>query len=217
MAIPLHTRDFMKTVILTILLVICVTVIVHADNVEITIHSGWSFMNADFETSPCIVCETILPPFTTTTSVDSSISIGIKTAYFLNNRSAIEGRFLLSPNHDVNTSSAIVCRDEVCPLLFPDFLFARNMVTYEYGANFLYNILTDDVQPYITIGVGGVASDLDNDVRNDFAFNYGGGAKFWFKKVGLRFELNDQVIPDYFLSNKTVHNVQIQYGFVFKP
>lgn len=205
----------MKNLIFVVLLLISATALRAAD-VEITIQSGWSFNNADSEIGPCIVCDYIVPPLTTTTSVDSSISIGIKTAYFLNNHSAIEGSFLVAPNHDVTTVSGIFCRDEVCPLI-PTYLVERNMVAYQYDANFLYNILTNDVQPYITIGIGGVASDLDNDVRNNFAFNYGGGAKFWFKKVGLRFELNDHLIPNYFLSDKTAHNVQIQYGFVFKP
>jgi hypothetical protein len=205
----------MKKTICTVLLLISVTVVLQADDVEITIHSGWSFNNADFEIEPCFECLSPLPPFVTTTSVDGSVSIGIKTAYFLNSRSAIEGGFLVSPNHDVITERRVFCREQPCPLL-PDFLFERNMVVYQYDANFLYNLLTGDVQPFITIGIGGVVSDLDNDVRNNFALNYGGGAKFWFKKIGLRFELNDHLIPDYFLSNKTEHNLQIQYGFVFK-
>lgn len=213
MAILLHVYSNMKHSIIAALMLISGTVL-YADNVEITIHSGWSFNTADLEFGPCIECATILPPFTTTTSVSDSFLIGIKTAYFLNSRSAIEGGFAVAPNHDVNTQNSVFCRDEVCPLL-PDFLFERNMVVYQYEGNFLYNILTGDVQPYITIGVGGVASDLDNDVRNNFAINYGGGAKFWFKKVGVRFELNDHLIPNYFLSNKTEHNLQIQYGFVF--
>ena len=205
----------MKKEIIAILLLISAAVVLRADDVEITVHSGWSFNNADFEIEPCFECLSIFPPFTTTTSVEDSITIGFKTAYFLNNRSAIEGGFSVSPNHDVITERRVFCREQPCPLL-PDFLFERNMVVYQYDANFVYNLLTGDVQPYITIGIGGVASDLDNDVRNDFAFNYGGGAKFWFKKVGLRFELNDHVIPDYFLSNKTAHNLQIQYGFLFR-
>ncbi|MCI0443317.1 porin family protein [bacterium] len=205
----------MKIVIVAVLLLISSAVVVRADNVEITIHSGWSFNTADFEIQPCFLCLSILPPFTSTTSVDSSISIGIKTAYFLNSRSAIEGSFEVSPNHDVITERRVFCRQEPCPAL-PDFLFERNMVVYQYDANFLYTVLTGDVQPYFTIGVGGVASDLDNDVKNNFAFNYGGGAKFRFKKVGLRFEFNDHVIPDYFLSNKTAHDLQIQYGFFFR-
>ena len=206
----------MKKQIIAILLLISAAVVLRADDVEITIRSGWSFNNADFEIEPCFECLSILPPFTTKTSVEDSITIGVKTAYFLNNRSAIEGGFSVSPNHDVTTESRVFCREQPCPLL-PDFLFEENIVVYQYDANFLYNLLTGDVQPYITIGMGGVASDLDNDVRNDFAFNYGGGAKFWFKKIGLRFELNDHVIPDYFLSDKTAHNLQIQYGLVFKP
>jgi len=213
-AILLHVYISMKNSIIVILLVISASFL-YADNVEITIHSGWSFNNADFEFGPCIECATIFPPFTRRTSVDSSILIGFKTAYFLNNRSAIEGSFSVAPNHDVTTENAIFCRGPVCPLI-PDFLFERNMVVYQYDANFLYSILTGDVQPFVTIGVGGVASDLENDVQNDFAFNYGGGAKFWFKKVGLRFEFNDHVIPDYFLTTKTEHNLQVQYGFVFK-
>jgi len=214
MAILLHMYSIMKNYIIVVVLLISATVL-YAENVEITIHSGWSFNTADSEFGPCIACVTIFPPLTTKTSVDDSILIGIKTAYFLNSRSAIEGSFSVAPNHDVNTQSSFFCREEICPL-FPDFLFHRNMVVYQYDANFLYHILTGDVQPYITIGVGGVASDLDNDVRNDFAFNYGGGAKFWFKKVGVRFEFNDHVIPNYFLTEKTTHNLQLQYGFIFK-
>jgi Outer membrane protein beta-barrel domain len=207
----------MNKTIFAVLLLISATVVLHADNVEITIQSGWSFSNADLEFGPCFECLSILPPFITTTTVDDSVIIGIKTAYFLNQRSAIEGSFSVAPSHSVNTQSRIFCRDGPCPLIaIPDFLFERNMVVYQYDANFVYNLLTNDVQPYITIGVGGVSSDLDNDVRHDFAINYGGGAKFWFKKVALRFEVNDHVIPDYFLTNKTEHNLQIQYGFTFK-
>jgi Outer membrane protein beta-barrel domain len=214
-AIHLHVYSIMKNYIIAALLLVSSTVL-YADNVEITIHSGWAFNTADVEFGPCIVCALIFPPFTRSTSVDSSILVGVKASYFLNNRSALEGGFLIAPNHNVTTQSNLFCREEICPLL-PDFLFQRNMVVYQYDANFLYHILTGDVQPYITIGIGGVASDLDNDVRNDFAFNYGGGAKFWFKKIGLRFELNDHLIPDYFLTDKTAHNVQLQYGFVFRP
>ena len=86
----------MKKLMFVVLLLLSATAL-RADDVEITIHSGWSFNNADFQISPCIVCAYILPPFNTTTSVDSSISIGIKTAYFLNNRSAIEGSFSVAP------------------------------------------------------------------------------------------------------------------------
>lgn len=190
--------------------------VVRAGDTEITIHSGWSFNSTDLEFGPCLECLGPFPPFISKTSVDDSVTLGVKAAYFLNERAGIEGGFSISPGHNVITERTVFCREDPCPLiLLPDFLFERNMVVYQYDGNFLYNLLTGDVQPYITIGVGGVASDLDNDTRNDFAFNYGGGAKFWFKKVALRFEINDHVIPDYFLTEKTEHNLQVQYGFVF--
>ncbi|HSE42028.1 MAG TPA: outer membrane beta-barrel protein [Acidobacteriota bacterium] len=195
--------------------------LLQAGDTEITLHSGWSFMDADAEFGPCIFClDPVvgpLPPFTTTTSVENSPVFGFKVAYFLNDRAGIEGGFSIAPNHAVTTSKAFVCPPgEICPLaLFPFFLLERNMVAYQYDANFVYNILNGDVEPYVTIGIGGLSSDLDNDVRNDFTLNFGGGARFWFKKLGLRFEVNDHLIPNYFLTDDTEHNIQVQYGFVF--
>jgi Outer membrane protein beta-barrel domain len=209
----------MIKIVIACLLLISACSIIRADNIEITIHSGWSFIDAESQFGLCRECPTF-PPFRniTTNTLNDSLMIGIKTAYFLNAHSGIEGSFAVSPNHDVVTTRRFVCPDGLpCPRIFiPDILIERNMVAYQYDANFLYNLLTDDVQPYVIFGVGGVASDFNNDIRNDFAFNFGGGAKFWFKKIGVRFEVNDHVIPDYFLTSKTEHDLQVQYGFVFK-
>jgi hypothetical protein len=190
---------------------------------EVTVNSGWAFSNAEIRVAPCIFCRDpiigAVPPFTTTTEADNSPVFGVKVAYFFNNRAGIEGIFSIAPNYTVNTSTTIECPpgSDVCPLiLLPNFLFERNMVVYQYDANFVYNLFTGDVEPYVTIGVGGMSSDLDNAVQSDFVVNYGGGAKFWFNNLGLRFEVNDHVIPNYFLTDKTEHNIQLHYGFLFK-
>ncbi len=219
----LITEGFRMKNILVLAFVLLVSLIsavsVQAET-EILIHSGWSFANAEMDSVPCIFCRDpiIVPPFTFTTEAGNSPVFGFKVAYFLNNRAGIEGGFSIAPNHTVTTSNVFECPPGmICPLaLFPFFLSEHNMVTYQYDANFVYNILTGDVQPYITIGVGGISSDLETDVRSDFVLNYGGGAKFWFNKFGLRFELNDHVIPNYFLTEETEHNIQVQYGFLFK-
>jgi hypothetical protein len=201
-------------------IVVSITAFAEAET-EITLQSGWSFTDADFEIAPCIFClnlfEGPLPPFTTTTSTDNSPVFGFKVAYFLNDRAGIEGGFSIAPNHKVITSNAFECPPgEICPLAdYPFFILERNMVAYQYDANFVYNILKSNVQPYVTIGIGGISSDIDNDVRSDFALNFGGGAKFWFNKVGLRFEINDHIIPNYFLTDDTEHSIQLQYGFLF--
>ena len=216
----------------------CVSpVIVKADNpkgsVEIAIYSGWSFVSAEGSNEACWYCE-IIPmhyrdentssmywPFTTVTqSLKDSILFGFKAGYYMNDNAEIEGNFGFAPNHEIKTDWNDWCQPgDVCPLfesqLYPYFQDNQNVVAYHYDANFVYNFLHDSIRPYVTIGIGGISYDLPGDVKTSFTTNLGLGAKFYFKKVGLRFEINDHLIPNHFLSGKTENNLQIQYSFFF--
>lgn len=189
---------------------------------EITIFSGWSFLNAEQQVEVCPFCLYPYPSPIAETEVKQSVLLGFKAGYYINGNFEVEGGFGIAPNHNVRFSNnQIVCIPEFpCPAdksdLLPYFTTPENLVAYQYEGNFVYNITTGDVRPFVTFGVGGVSSDLQAGARHNFALNFGGGSKFYFKKMGIRLEVNDHVLPSYFLNDKTEHDLQIQYGFVFQ-
>lgn len=189
-----------------------------ANDFEITVHSGWSFLNVDQRVPNCFLCRSD-SFFGVTTTVDSSPLIGTKAGYYLNDHAEVEGQFAVSPSHRVVSDNSFVCPpDQICPLsaiAFPFFHVEQNMVVYQYGGSFVYNFTHSNVRPFASFGVGGVSSDVDGSTLHDFALQVGGGAKFYFSRLGLRFEVLDQVIPSYALTSKTQHDVQVQYGVVF--
>lgn len=201
---------------------------------EVTVFSGWSFINVDRDDAVCTFCfGGIDPPLgeafpsffiRTRNEVGDSLLFGAKFGYFLNDRSEIEGTFAIAPNHDVRIEQTVVCPDgEICPLqtiLLPDFFFNENLIAYHYEANFLYHLTESKTRPYLTFGIGGISSDVGNNtgdnLRTDLAFNFGGGVKFYFERLAFRLEVNDHVIPDYFFTGETEHDVQLQYGILFR-
>lgn len=219
----------MKCFLLIVIALLLVPAWCHAEEnqgkVEITIYSGLSFLdvNERIET-PCAFCLSPIPlVFVSERSIDGSFLFGVKAGYYLNHKMEVEGSFAIGPNHDLTEVNDVFCRPgEICPLspvisaLIPAFLNQSNVVSYQYDANFVYNIIDGDVRPFVSFGAGGVTSSLPLQSETDFAFNFGGGAKFYFKNVGIRAELNDHVIADYFLTGKTEHDLQVQYGFVFR-
>ena len=194
-----------------------------AGGTEITIHSGWSFLDAKQEFPGCPFCLSPFPLPPGESKVQQSMLFGFKAGYYLNKNIEVEGAFAVAPNHNFRINyQPIACIPELpCALRndffpFPTGQERQNVVAYQYEGNFVYDFPGDDVRPFFTFGVGGVSSDFENQVRTNFAFNYGGGAKFYFKDMGLRLEVNDHVLPSYFLNEKTEHDVQIQYGFLFR-
>jgi hypothetical protein len=196
-----------------------------ARSTEMTIFSGWSFLNAKQEVEVCPFCYYYpYPSPISVTEVKQSVLFGFKAGYYINNNFEVEGGFGLAPNHNVQTNyNSIICTpDQPCPLYETDLFpypypeSPENLVSYQYEGNFVYNLTGGDVRPFVTFGVGGVSSDFQNSVRNNFALNFGGGAKFYFKHAGIRLEVNDHVLPSYFLNDKTEHDLQIQYGFIFR-
>ncbi len=187
---------------------------------ELTIFTGISFLEIQNVNGPCLECLSPLPPFIETNTLDSGILIGFKFGYYLNETVEVEGNFSVAPNQDFTFETSIFCPAEPCPLTGDEFapliFFKKNAVSYSYNGNLVYNFNRKTVTPFVTAGIGGLSTDLGEETRSDLVFNFGGGAKFYFKNVGVRFELNDQVIPDHFLSGKTEHDLQVQYGFFFR-
>jgi outer membrane protein W len=189
---------------------------------EISIFSGWSFPGIDETNNRCFPClpSPLVPAFSVllTQSLNSSAIVGFGVSRYLNDNMAVEGSFSVSPNHELTQTSSIDCPPgEICPLIFfPDFYLHHNVVAYSYGGNFVYHFTTGQVRPYVTAGVGGISFDIESNTRTDVAWTFGAGAKFLLgKRTGLRFEVNDHLIPNHFVTAKTENNLQIQYGFVF--
>jgi len=213
---------------ITILVLILFSTVSYADDAwknEWTIYSGISFLNAENEFNPCPICESIPIPvvsqidFTTTQSVDTSVLIGFKYGRYFNDNIEVEGNFGIAPTRDIRLESGFSCPPgEVCPLrdfLAPFFSGQENAITYYYDGNFVYNFHVGRIRPFFSAGLGGVSTDTTVGIRNDVALVFGGGAKFRFQNVGFRIEVNDRVIPDYFLTQDTQNDLQVQYGFLF--
>jgi hypothetical protein len=196
-------------------------------NLEITVLSGFSFLDAEVKTNPCPFCASVFPiNFLMESSIKGSFLFGAKAGYYLNQSMEVEGSFVIAPNHELTETNTFFCPPgiicplrDVAPQFIPFFLRQTNVVTYQYDGNFVYNFAKNEVRPFVTFGIGGMTSDLSGfseQNRTDFTFNFGGGAKFYFNKIGIRAEVNDHVIPDFFLTGNTEHDLQIQYGFLFR-
>lgn len=208
------------------LLVFPVVLIAQPKN-EVTIYSGWSFPGIDSTRETCFLCAVpmMTPGFTQveTNKLGSSVLFGFKYSRSLNSRMAIEGNFSVAPHQKLESTSGINCPPgEICPLMpepvpgLPIYFTQRNMVSYFYDVSFVYQFTTGQAVPYVLAGVGAVSSDPESDIQTDLTWVFGGGAKFYLRNnVGVRFEVNDHLIPGYFLTDKTENNLQIQYGFIF--
>lgn len=187
---------------------------------EITVHSGWSFLNAENSFDGCPEC--LIPINTTVTrKIKDSFLFGAKGGYYFNRTMEIEGNFSIAPSHRFTSAFDILCIPGLpCPvdvsIAFPPLFTDTNAVAYHYSANFVYNIGSGSATPFVTFGVGGVSTSLIGNSNTDFAINVGGGTKFYFRRIGIRLELNDQIVPDYFLTGKTEHEIEVQYGFLFR-
>jgi hypothetical protein len=182
---------------------------------EVTVHSGWSFLMAEEEMPACPYCKTHWLTFTTT--LESSPLFGVKAAYYLTGRAGVEARFAIAPNHDVTVGSLFVCPPGFsCPKNLVLTRVERNMVRYDYGGSFVYNITGGTARPFLAVGIGGIVSDVQPQLRNDLAFQAGGGIKLYFQNIGLRLEVADQMIPYFLGRGKLRHDVQIQYGFFLR-
>ena len=192
---------------------------------EITIYSGISFPNLSFQTEPCFICAgPVVPdyavfPFTTQTELGHSFLFGVKTGVYINRNIEVEGNFGIAPHQEFRQVSGIFCPPGViCPLApqTPIFLYQENVVSYFYDGDFVYNFMTGNVRPFAEFGIGGTSASVQNNTSTDFTLVYGGGAKFYFRNFGFRFEVNDHLTPNNFLTKQTEHYVQVQYGFLFR-
>ncbi len=206
----------MKIKLFFILIVIFISLInsIQANSdkgdIEITVFSGWSFLSADSR-------DKIIPlmyPLAIGRSIKGSQLFGFKVGYYFTSKAEIEGSFSVAPAHELEGTYDCL-PNRICPMremyFFP-YWFA-NIPAYHYDTNFLFNFGSNKFRPFVSAGIGGVSYDVGREIKTNFAFNFSAGIKYYFKNKGVRFEINEHIILDHFLSGKNESNLQLQGGF----
>src|SRR4030042_3995697 len=154
-----HTTLFkLAVIILTITIIASASHVLANDpqgDIEFSIFSGWSFLDASFDQQhwgwPCwddpIPLENqsqsmqpFFPYCSTHRSLDKSFLFGFKVGYYFNKNSEIEGTFSIAPTHHLSSDMTYDCPDgRLCalfdtdmPELFPYYQTKETGEEYHY-------------------------------------------------------------------------------------
>ena len=129
--------------------------------------------------------------------IDDELTYGLNLGYYLDEHWAVETVFnYIDTEFDSSRSSD-----------------GRDAEVYVYHANLLYHFMpARKFVPYIGAGVGGITVNPENGGEDrDFAFNYGGGVKYFLaENVALRGDVR-HVVSD----SDTYNNLQYTVGLTF--
>ena len=179
-----------------------------AKPVEFTFYSGVSLAADTLEVnSPCLEGVTCSgDTLHLKNTVNNSPLFGFGVGYYFTKNLQLEGNFSVAP--------AIQFRSE-SNLIAPISDFNVNVVSYNYDGNLVYNFDWKGMRPFLTAGIGGITRDSQS-VHTDFTYNFGGGVKFYYKNLGLKLEVKDHIIPDFFQLGTKKNVFQIQPGIFFR-
>lgn len=139
-------------------------------------------------------------------TVSNSPLFGFGVGYYFTKNLELEGNFAIAPSIQFRSRSNLIA-----PL--PGF--DVNVVSYNYDGNLVYNFDWKGMTPFLTAGIGGITRD-GLSVHTDFTYNFGGGVKYYYKNLGLRLEVKDHIIPDFFQLGTKKNVFQIQPGIFFR-
>lgn len=227
-----------KEYIIKSLLPICVFLIIltniyaaEKNKLELTIYSGYSLFDAGGSNPPCKNCymnrnEYQFDSFPLNSqfisarySINGSFLFGAKLGYYLNKNIEFEANIGIGPGHTFTKEFKYICPPNKPCILENELLFpikdSENIIAYNYDSNLVYNFKTSSkFTAYLAAGLGGISYDINDEVKTMATINASIGLKYYFKNIGLRFELNERAILNHFISNKTEYNLQILYGIV---
>lgn len=163
---------------------------------EVTVYSGVSFAADTLEVTS--------GQTTLKNTINNSALFGFGVGYYFSRNFELEGNFAIAPTYQFKSQTNVIG-------LIPQDL---NVVSYSYDANLVYNFDWKGIRPFVTGGIGGITRDSIS-VTSDFTYNFGVGAKFYYKDLGLRLELRDQIMPDFFQLGKKKNVIGIQSGIFF--
>lgn len=204
---------------------------------EISILVGVSVLDLEEETSGFSILDGIEPPpplppepfplpfeLGQRRTLGGSFLQGFKVGRYVSDRGEAELFFSVAPSHHLRSESFIGCtRGRPCPFAAqegsrpaPVFSGQEKVAAYHYGLDFTYDLARGDVRPFLSFGAGAVSYDVGEEVKTNFAFGFGAGAKMYLGKVGARLEVGDRVVTNHFLTRRTEHDLQVRAGFVFR-
>lgn len=201
------------------------------NKLELTIYSGYSSFDAAGSNPPCKNCNinrngykhylfSLNPQFISARySVNGSFLFGAKLGYYLNKNIEFEANIGIAPGHTFTKEFKYICPPNKPCILENELLFpikdSENIIAYNYDSNLVYNFKTSSkFTTYLSAGLGGISYDIKDEVKTMATINASIGLKYYFKDIGLRFELNERAILNHFISNKTEYNLQILYGII---
>jgi hypothetical protein len=179
-----------------------------AKPLEFTFYSGVSLASDRLEnTTPCPnTLECVGGPFHMKNTVSNSPLFGFGVGYYFTKNLELEGNFAVAPAIQFRSDSNLIT---------PIALFGVNVVTYNYDGNLVYNFDWKGMTPFLTAGIGGITRD-SLSVNTDLTYNFGGGVKYYYKSLGLKLEIKDRIIPDFFQLGTKKNVFQIQPGIFFR-
>jgi len=165
-------------------------------------------------------------PYEQARTLGGSFVQGLSVARYVSHRAAAKISFAIAPTHDLRTNSFSACPPGlVCILsppppkgsiVLPSYSTEARVVAYRYDADFSYELARGEVRPVVAFGLGGVSYDTLSEVKTDFAFNFGGGLKMYFGRIGASLEFSDYLTPHHFLTGKAEHDLQIRGGVLVR-
>jgi len=175
--------------------------------VEFTFYSGVSLAADRLENSgPCLKgVDCVGGSFHMKNTVSNSPLFGFGVGYYFTRNFELEGNFAVAPALQFQSESNLIA---------PLPSFNVNVISYNYDGNLVYNFDWKGMRPFLTAGIGGITRDGDS-VHSDFTYNFGGGVKFYYKNLGLKLEVKDHIIPDFFQLGTKKNVFQIQPGIFF--
>jgi hypothetical protein len=93
-----------------------------------------------------------------------------------------------------------------------DVLGERDVTAWHYGAGLTYDILGDDVRPFVALGAGGVSYDGSSGTKTSLTLRFGAGVKVYFGRLGARVDATDYVVFDHFLTRRSEHDLHLTGG-----
>jgi hypothetical protein len=88
----------------------------------------------------------------------------------------------------------------------------HGVTAWHYGAGLTYDVLGDDVRPFVTLGAGGVSYDGAPGAKTDFTLRFGAGVKVYFGRLGARVDAIDYLVFDNFLTGRNENDVHVTGG-----
>lgn len=157
-------------------------------------------------------------------SFSQGFHIGVRFGYRIHRRTTIEVAYRYAPNNKLVTRGRLFPLDVTEPVgRLPniDLLRFQSSVSEEIDShalntNLLYQLSSTRLAPFLAVGIGAEMFDVESGRnRTHFTWNLGGGIKWRLRAgLGVRVDVREVFLTDFFVTGKTENSTEVLYGFV---